>query len=824
MIVLWQMVAVVSLWWVANGITTIATKFMMEEGGVGEKADASICGVTPAFKDLRWLELTTLQHLFGAVASVLLLKAVNGKSTPIWPSNSPKVTICIATLANVVGSLSTNSAYALAGSSITEAVMSCEPMFTFFLSLCLYNNHKNLNQSTLVSVLTTIAGACTIVVVNTSVNVWSLFAGLFSNIAFATRIIYLKKLSWENVFQKYAAVSIGSILLLVPATILKLVVLSTHTNSVILNGSAISIFHFIYNAASITVLQDVSPLTHAILNLSRRVCVVVANLVYFHTAPLSLNMIIGLVIFILGIALYYHYKNTSNFKNNIGRTSIHILLAACIFVLGLNISRLKLSPTHLHMSLLQNSNGVHVIRKNVKQTATNVKIQSLNTLFPEQSKHLIVTAWVFERHLPQVALSNIENLRDMNPDRHVHVYCGTSQCIQAISGLRGFNITTEFLVVRELVKDTPLDQWLARHPLNKVLAGLEFEDHLHIVTQLAILWKHGGTYINPMVTITDDTSLPSCQSGWISNGRENSILDISCFPTSHPLIQNIMESFVRDYPKQANGTLTFHFSFKNVVENAYNSYCKTNIDCLVYSDLNYTIASWNQSIIERSHYGTLSYDVRVNKIKGANLGDEIQGFPGIQFLPFIDQFLERDKLSKLSTKEPVAIFFNAWWGDDSMSWPPPSNVHPIMTSLHVRKHIQRKWAKSIDYLKVNPPVGCRDLGTLAFMRKYNVDAYFSGCLTLMMKNPSVAKEHTNKIYFVDVQNETKELLPKDVQEQGIDIRHNYVNIHSKSLERFTAAFQLIESYATAKSSHHTTYSLCTTMCCNGNTSYLCQLS
>ena len=787
MIVLWQMVAFVSLWWVANGITIIAAKFMMEAGGVGEKVNRSICGWGPAFEDLRWLELTTLQHLFGAVASVLLLKAMNGKSTPIWPSNSPKVTICIATLANVVGNLATNSAYAASFASLSaKVVKACEPLFTFFLSLCLYNR-DDFNLPTLFSVVAMITGiTCTFAMLDTSFNVCGVLAALLSNFGFATRNIHLKKLSWESTFQKYAVVSIGSILLLVPTTILKLVVLSTHTNSVILNGSVISsIFHFIYNAASITVLQDVSPLTHAILNLSRRVCVVVAKLVYFHTTPLSLNLIIGLVVFLLGIALYYHHKNTSNFKNNIGRTIIHILLVACIIILGANTSRLKMSPTDLPHPV----EDVTATVNRPKYIADNHV--TIATLTPESSqKQKIITAWAFERNLSQVALSNIENLRAMNPDRHIHVYCGTSQCIQAISS---FNVTTEFLVVSELVKDTPLEKWLARHPLNKVLAGSEFEDHLQVVTQLAILWQHGGIYIHPLVAMTN-TGLPSCQTGWIGKGEANSILDISCFPKFHPLIQNIMENFVRDYPKEGSDRSPFHFSFKNVVENAYKS-CTSNNNCLANNaSLEYTANDQSKTLDH--HFGTLSFDSRVKAVSVANLGDEIQGLPGMQFLPFIDQFLERDKLSKLSTKEPVTIFFNAWWGDVAMNWPPPSNVHPIMTSVHIEGTIQGKWGNKIDYLNANAPIGCRDFGTLDFLRKKNVDSYFSGCLTLMLKNPIVAKERTNKIYLVDVKKEINELLPAEIQKNGIPVKHY---VHTKdSLQRFTDSFKLIESYASAK--------------------------
>ena len=781
-----KLVAVVSLWWLAHGVTTIATKFMMEAGGVGEKVDGIIFGVTRTLESLRWLELTTLQHLFGAVASVLLLKAVNGKSTPIWPNKSPKVTICIATLANVVGNLATNSAYAASFASLSaKVVKACEPLFTFFLSLCLYNR-DDFNLPTLFSVVAMITGiTCTFPMLDTSFNVCGFLAALLSNIGFVTRNIYLKKLSWESTFQTYAVVSIGSILLLVPVALLKLVILSTHTNSAFLSGNVIaSIFHFIYNTASITVLQDVSPLTHAILNLSRQACVVVANLVYFDT-PLSPNLIIGLVIFILGVALYY--KNTGNFKN---KTSIYTLLVSCMIIGTLIFSILRITPQPTEDVTTNARENIYV----TAQKVVTIDAKPISSVGMELSVKQIITAWVFERDLPQVALNNIKKLRAMNPEGHIHVYCGTSQCIRATSLLRGFDITTEFLVVSELVKDTPLDQWLARHPLNKVLAGLEFEDHLQIVTQLAILWKHGGAYVNPMVTFTDNTSLPSCQTGWIGKGGTNSILDISCFPKFHPLVQNIMKNFVRDYPQEGSDHSAFHFSFKNVMEVAYNSYCTSKSNCLANANLKYSADDQSKTLDH--HFGTLSFDSRVKAVSVANLGDEIQGLPGMQFLPFINQFLERDKLSKLSTKEPVTIFFNAWWGDVAMNWPPPSNVHPIMTSVHIEGTIQRKWGNKIDYLNANAPIGCRDFDTLDFLRKKNVDSYFSGCLTLMLKNPIVAKERTNKIYLVDVKKEINELLPAEIQKNGIPVKHY---VHTKdSLQRFTDSFKLIESYASAK--------------------------
>ena len=49
---------------------------------------------------------------------------------------------------------------------------------------------------------------------------------------------------------------------------------------------------------------------------------------------------------------------------------------------------------------------------------------------------------------------------------------------------------------------------------------------------------------------------------------------------------------------------------------------------------------------DRKHFGILSYNSQVTYASDANLDDEIQGFPGIQYLPYVDFFLEQDNLKK----------------------------------------------------------------------------------------------------------------------------------------------------------------------------------
>ena len=64
-------------------------------------------------------------------------------------------------------------------------------------------------------------------------------------------------------------------------------------------------------------------------------------------------------------------------------------------------------------------------------------------------------------------------------------------------------IAVEFLVASHIVKNTSLERWIAHHPFNKLLAGKEFETHLHEVIRLHLLWNYGGFYIEHTVQVTD---------------------------------------------------------------------------------------------------------------------------------------------------------------------------------------------------------------------------------------------------------------------------------------------------------------------------------
>ena len=522
-----------------------------------------------------------------------------------------------------------------------------------------------------------------------------------------------------------------------------------------------SVFHCTYNLASIKVLEKFSPVSHAILNISKRLFVVMTNIMYFHT-PISWNMVISLAVLVIGC---YLYQMKSSSKNPHRVTKGLILFAFLVYSL-----QNKLDPPNLN-----------------------------------PNKHVdcgrISIAWVFDKPIPNDLALNIEALSARVVNLPVHVYCGTTQCVDAIAKLSNTNIAVEFLVASDIVKNTSLERWIAHHPFNKVLAGKEFETHLQEVVRLGLLWNYGGFYIDPMVQVTDALKFISkcsdfnCTNAVVSKGvkvPEGSVLQASFFPRKHhPFIGKLAERFDSDYPTGGKTSHPMDFNFQETIWTIINgNYCP-----LVLDDELLKQVPLQSEVHESNHYGTLSHNAHPSGL--FNLGDEMQGFPGLQFLPYTDTFIERDDLMASSGNKNITAFFNAYWAGPGASWPPPSNVDPILLSLHIALHTQAQWARhGIEYLKERGPVGARDIATLNFLREHGVEAFFSGCLTLLLKNPNVDGQRTEDIYMTDVISDFMELLPNEIQDKAIQVVHTSKS--KDNLVRFTEAYNRLRKYASAK--------------------------
>lgn len=66
--------------------------------------------------------------------------------------------------------------------------------------------------------------------------------------------------------------------------------------------------HFLYNEMSMLMLGNVSPLTHSILNVCRRILNIIFAIFFFNTIPLPLN-VLGMFLVFAGVLLYFRAED-----------------------------------------------------------------------------------------------------------------------------------------------------------------------------------------------------------------------------------------------------------------------------------------------------------------------------------------------------------------------------------------------------------------------------------------------------------------------------------------------------------------------------------
>lgn len=124
-----------------------------------------------------------------------------------------------------------------------------------------------------------------------------------------------------------------------------------------------------------------------------------------------------------------------------------------------------------------------------------------------------------------------------------------------------------------------------------------------------------------------------------------------------------------------------------------------------------------------------------------NIGDDILSYAGKQFLPQVDYYIDRENTDLFvpETKEYVAAIFNGWFLHHTYAFPPSPYLIPYFIGTHFNRDYKLFGDYSyldgnvIDYLKSNSKIGCRDTQTMKILSQKGIDSYFSGCLTLTLK-------------------------------------------------------------------------------------------
>ena len=191
-----------------------------------------------------------------------------------------------------------------------------------------------------------------------------------------------------------------------------------------------------------------------------------------------------------------------------------------------------------------------------------------------------------------------------------------------------------------------------------------------------------------------------------------------------------------------------------------------------------------------------------------NIGDDIQSYSIMRFLPKIDYYIEREKLDLFvpKNKEQIITVMNGWFLHSKLNFPPSPYIYPLYISTHISCYESRGISTefltdySLQHLKKYEPIGCRDSGTSKLLTENGIKNYISGCLTLTIKkNKNVKKK--GYICIVDIDSKAEEYVKEKFHDKKIIKRtHTLIKEENKKLsweQRFKNVEELLDTYQAA---------------------------
>ncbi|XP_073006464.1 glucose-6-phosphate/phosphate translocator 2, chloroplastic-like [Typha latifolia] len=221
-------------------------------------------------------------------------------------------------VAHTIGHVAATVSMSKVAVSFTHIIKSGEPAFSVLVSRFLLG--ERFPVPVYLSLLPIIGGCALTAVTELNFNMTGFMGAMISNLAFVFRNIFSKKgMKGKSVsgMNYYACLSMLSLLILTPFAIAvegpqmwaagweKAV--SQIGPNFIWWVAAQSVFYHLYNQVSYMSLDEISPLTFSIGNTMKRITVIVASIIIFHTPVQPINAL-GAAIAIFGTFLYSQAK------------------------------------------------------------------------------------------------------------------------------------------------------------------------------------------------------------------------------------------------------------------------------------------------------------------------------------------------------------------------------------------------------------------------------------------------------------------------------------------------------------------------------------
>ena len=192
--------------------------------------------------------------------------------------------------------------------------------------------------------------------------------------------------------------------------------------------------------------------------------------------------------------------------------------------------------------------------------------------------------------------------------------------------------------------------------------------------------------------------------------------------------------------------------------------------------------------------------------KSENLGDDIQSYAAMQFLPSVDYIIEREHLDDFcpATEEKVAVILSGWYLYNHLNWPPSPYLYTLPVSIHFDTEESNVLGKDItqnnvmkgfgrEWLKRNEPIGARDWETQKLISENGIESYFSSCLTLTLCPYKNLQPH-NRIVAVDVGKEVVQYLSSRLKTGVVERTHKIYMKNYEFAERMNMVEERLKFY------------------------------
>ena len=728
------------------------------------------------------VNLTLMQLAIAEIVSILLFLCVGTTSVTrlIGILKRRRWDMFITGSFFAIGQLFTNASLAVISISSTHIIKITEPIIALALGKTILKD--DIPKSVIFYICLILAGIAIATVNDVSVNPQGMLLASLSNVGMQARNLYIKLMiagapdDLDNItcfllsnFFSLIAVSFLSVLNTVWFGS-DLVVLNHLDYNTVVTGICLAFQHVM----SILVLQNVFISTHALLNVIKRLLIIVISAIIMHTT-LSMIQTLGIVMALTGFYLYTLVVGTNNTKLTHDRKFKLKVTIFCSLILG------SFSALHYGKSIqIGNSSGLGRFRIH-----TNISFESQ-----------ITAVWSYTRDLHNSSLSLLSNLNGMHPHRKITVYCGSSKCMDSIKHLE--TIEKRKIRVLTLTNETPMFPWAKRHALIKILTGPAYEGHLQKAIQLAYLWKYGGTVLDLDLNVTQEVMFLS-KAGQL---EQNSCIFASpkvplalCnLQRRHPFVDSLMKAFVSSFNVKHNQSLYWPHSidFNSVLRKTISKFGNSVPNDVTKEFLD--VVGHNKISSKIPKFGMVHY------IESGNIGDQVQNIAAAHFLPYINKLLPRDK--NINVNETTTVIMNAFWNEESWLLGSRPKLRPIQVSMHLAYTMSKRFENEIrrhkDSFLPYGVVGARDTKTQRFLNNIGIPAKMTGCLTLFFQNPFANMPRLDSTYLVDVGRETMKLLPPHVLHKSTKISHWIPVKNVSGISRYLYAYELIERYARAK--------------------------